>query len=71
MAWKCKEHVLWFRKGQVVDEIQDNWKIYFDQVIPESKPVEEVVVAAVPVPEIEVKKEEPHLVVKKKKPGKK
>ena len=31
--WKAKEDVLWFKKGQIVDDIQDNWKPHFDEIV--------------------------------------
>jgi hypothetical protein len=34
--WKCKSDFLWFKEGQVVTEIQDNWKPYFTEVVKES-----------------------------------
>ncbi|HCX23118.1 MAG TPA: hypothetical protein DHN29_14455 [Cytophagales bacterium] len=32
MAYKAKEPILWFNRGDIVDEIQDNWKPYFEEV---------------------------------------
>lgn len=37
MAWKAKENVLHFQKGDVVDEIQDNWKPHFEELKAEKK----------------------------------
>ena len=40
MAWKAKENILWFKEGEIVEEIEDNWKPYFDEIgLP--KPVED------------------------------
>ena len=30
--YKAKHDILWFKKGQEVEEIQDNWKPYFEEV---------------------------------------
>lgn len=32
MSWKAKENILHFHRGDVVEEIQDNWKPYFEEV---------------------------------------
>lgn len=40
MTWKAKIDILRFKKGQVVEEIQDNWKPYFEKVEDKPKPVE-------------------------------
>lgn len=33
MAWKAKENILWFKKGDEVETIQDNWKPHFEEII--------------------------------------
>lgn len=39
MTWKAKQDILWFSKGQVIEEIQDNWKPYFENLgVKEKKP---------------------------------
>ena len=40
MSWKAKEDVLWFKKGQIVDEIADNLKPHFEEVKSEKPKVE-------------------------------
>jgi predicted oxidoreductase (fatty acid repression mutant protein) len=66
--YKCKGHFLWFTPGQVVEDVQDNWKEYFDELPEESKieaalPPQESVVESVVVhdePEDEDVKKRPY-----------
>lgn len=39
MAWKAKEPILWFNKGDVVEDIQENWKGHFEEVKSEANQV--------------------------------
>ena len=30
--WKAKENILWFKQGDIVKEIQDNWEPHFEKI---------------------------------------
>lgn len=39
MAYRAKENILQYKQGDIVEEIQDNWKPYFDEVVATVEPV--------------------------------